>query len=179
MKGKRIDFLTVDDARFNALSDEWRSAASSCALPKAGLRVASVLPSYVNREYGYAFPKDSDLARDITADQKTAKRGLVALENKGLIERLTKAKRNERGAVIGRLRRIYLTMPEGTVLPFQPKGQLPKGQVSPKGQKQATEGTDGCPNIPDIDTPDKEIRSGRKELGSVPARDGCPVGYSK
>lgn len=177
MTGKLIDFLSVDAARFNQLRDEWRSAASSCALSKAGLRVAAVLPGYVSREYGYAFPTDRDLARDITADEKTAKRGLVALEAKHLIKRETKSKRNDRGIVIGKIRRIYLTMPEGTVLPFRPKGQSPKGQAEPKGQKRATEGTPVCPDIPDRTTPDNEDRRERRVSSYVPAREGWPKGY--
>lgn len=175
---KRIDFVSVDAARFNALRDEWRGAASSCALSKAGLRVATVLPTYVNREYGYAFPTDRDLANDITADETTVKRGLRALDEKGLIERNTYSKRNETGNVVGKVRRIYLTKPEGAVLPFTPKGQSPKGQASPKGQKRATEGSYGVPYIPDRTTPDKVTGSGERKLGSyVPARENCPVGY--
>jgi DNA-binding MarR family transcriptional regulator len=176
---RRIDFLSADAAAFNVLRDQWRSAASSCSLSKAGLRVATVLPGYVNREYGYAFPTDRDLADDIAADETTVKRGLRALEGKGLIERETKAKRNDSGVVVGRVRRIYLTAPERTVMPFQPKGHSPKGQAQPKGQKRATEGSYGCPYIPDRTTPDKEIGSGEGNLGAyVPAREGCPVGYS-
>lgn len=177
MKGKRIDFLSADAAKFNELRDDWRSAASSCALSKAGLRVAAILPGYVSREYGYAFPTDRDLAGDITADEKTAKRGLLALETKGLIERKTRSKRNDRGTVVGRIRRIYLTMPEGTVLPFRPKGQSPKGQAEPKGQKRVTEGTPVCPDIPDRTTPDTKIRRERKVSSYVPAREGEPKGY--
>lgn len=178
MTTHRIDFLSADAARFNALRDQWRSAASSCALSRAGLRVAAVLPGYVNREYGYAFPTDRDIAGDISADEKTAKRGLLALEGKGLIERDTKSKRNERGVIIGRLRRIYLTMPEGTVLPLRPKGQSPKGQPEPKGQKSSTEGTPVCPYIPDRTTPDNSIGSGRRRVGSyVPARENVPSPY--
>lgn len=177
MKAQRIDFMSADAAQFNQLRDQWRSAASSCALSKAGLRVATVLPTYVNREYGYAFPTDRDLANDITATEKTVKRGLLDLEGKGLIERKTHTKYNEQGTVIGKVRRIYLTKPEGTVLPFQQKGHLQKGQAGQKGQKPATEGTPVCPYIPDRITPDKEIRREKKVSCYVPAREGCPVGY--
>lgn len=151
---QRIDFASADAATFNALRDKWRSVAAGCALSKAGLRVASVLPSFVNREYGYAFPSDDDLANSIAAVAKTVKRGLSALDSAGLIDRETKAKRDASGVVIGKARSFYLTLTEGTVSAIPPKGQLPRGQVSPKGQKPSTEGAYGCTNIPDRTTPD-------------------------
>lgn len=170
MKGHRIDFLSADAARFNALRDQWRSAASSCALPKAALRLASILPAYVNREYGYAFPTDYDLARAIEKDVKTVKRGVAALDDAGLIDRQTMVKRDEKGEAVGRLRRIYLTLPEV-------KGQKVKGQPEVKGQNPGGEGTPVCPNIPDRITPDKETRREKKVSAYVPARENVPSPY--
>lgn len=185
MAGIRIQFPVDDAARFNALRDQWRSAASGCALSKAGLRVAAVLPNYVSREYGYAFPTDEQIASDIQKDVKTAKRGLTALDDAALIERVLKPKFGERGKVVGKLRRIYLCMPtEGTFSQKpkgqnddEPKGHLPKGQVEPKGQKSTTEGTYGCPYILDSNTPDKKIRSEEEVHVYVPVREGYPKGY--
>ncbi|PZU23783.1 MAG: hypothetical protein DI589_05805 [Shinella sp.] len=156
MSQTRIDFQSADAARFNQLRDDWRSVASSCALSRAGLRVATVLPTFVNREYGYAFPTDEDLAGAIgTKNTSTAKRGLISLEDAHLIDRITIPKRDDKGIVIGKTRRIYLTMPEPKVhFGDQPKVQLPKVQTEPKVQKWSTEGSPVCTNIPDNNTPD-------------------------
>ena len=71
---------------------------------------------------------------------------------------------------IGRLRRIYLALPEV-------KGQEVKGQPEVKGQKTGGEGTPVCPNIRDRITPDKEIRRERKVSSYVPAREDVPSPY--
>lgn len=184
MTAQRIDFVSVDAARFNALRDQWRSVASSCALSKAGLRVATVLPTFVSREFGYAFPTDEDLASAIgTSNPSTAKRGLVSLESAQLIERQTMVKRDPKGEAIGRLRRIHLTIPEVKVqeVKVHPdvKGQIVKGQPEVKVQKRQGEGSPVCTNIPDRITPDNSNSSGERKLGSyVPAREGCPIGYT-
>ncbi|WP_438750020.1 hypothetical protein [Pararhizobium sp. O133] len=183
MTSARIDFKT-DAATFNKLRDEWRSVAASCALPKAGFRVAGVLPTFVNREYGFAFPSDEEIASAIgTNNTSTAKRGLIALGEFNLIDRVTSAKRNEQGIVIGKLRRIYLKMPEPKVQTdenhvspkvhfddqpkvqnaFEPKVQKPKVQPQPKVQNPATEGSPGCTNILDRNTLDKDSAYDRKD----------------
>lgn len=187
MTAVRIDFLSGDAARFNDLRDKWRSVASSCALSKAGLRVATVLPNYVSREFGYAFPTDEQIATDIQKDVKTAKRGIAALDDANLIEREIKTRTGNGGKVVGRNRRIYLCIPSsatGHVPPkgqneAEPKGHLPKGHVPPKGQKSTTEGTYGCPYIPDTHTPDKESGSGIETVTvSLYARENVPSAYA-
>ncbi|KQT04137.1 hypothetical protein [Rhizobium sp. Leaf386] len=163
MTSARIDFKT-DAATFNKLRDEWRSVAAGCALSKAGFRVAGVLPTFVNREHGFAFPSDEAIAEAIGADKKTAKRGLISLGEFHLIDRDTGIRKNEKGIIVGKQRRIFLTLPAGQIeaLPkehsddqpkghfeFEPKGHSPKGQAEPKGQKTLTEGTPVCPYILD------------------------------
>lgn len=185
MKSTRIEFPKDDPARFNALRDQWRKVASGWDLPKAGLRVAAVLPDRVNRDYGYAFPTDRQIAIDIEKDEKTAKRGLAALAKAGLIERVIRPKFGEGGKISGKTRRIFLCLPtEGTFSQKpkgqnddKPKGHLPKGHNEPKGQNRETEGTYGCPYIPDSNTPDKEIRSEEEVHVYVPAREGLPPIY--
>lgn len=54
MNAIRINFQGADAARFNLLRDQWRTVALGSNLTRAGLRVAGVLPSFVNRDYGYA-----------------------------------------------------------------------------------------------------------------------------
>lgn len=172
MKKHRIDFLSVDAAGFNQLRDQWRSAAAGCALSAAGLRVASILPTFVSREHGYAFPENEHLAEALGMSPETAKRGVKALDDAGLIERETMVKRDDRDEAIGRLRRIYLTMPEV-------KGQKVKGQPEVKGQKRLGEGSYGWPNIPDRITPDKKTGRDERKLGAyVPAREAAPSPYS-
>lgn len=189
MNAVRIDFQSADAARFNQLRDQWRSAAASCALSRSALRVASVLPTFVNREFGYAFPSDEAIADAIGANPKTVKRGLGSLDEFHLIERVTKAYRNANGAVGGKRRQIYLTLP----LPkgqfgLEPKGHSPKGQEAPKGQNRAdrrdriepTEGTPVCPNILDgtpDGTLDKDFAYERAELieGTYPRDDPSAV----
>jgi len=174
----RIDFLSAGTAaRFNTLRDEWRAAASSSKANRAGMRVATVLPGFVNREYGYAFPTDEDLSSALECDKKTVQRGLGSLEKVGLIERQDMPKRNDAGRMIGKLRRIYLTLPEAPANAV-PKGQITEGTTAlPKGQKQATEGTDGVVYILDKDTPDTDSTViGRKvsAYAYTPTREGEP-----
>ncbi|KQT60375.1 MULTISPECIES: hypothetical protein [unclassified Aureimonas] len=173
MTGQRIDFVSVDAARFNALRDEWRSAAASRALSRSAMRIATVLPTYVNREFGYAFPTDDDLRGDLQASRETIKRGLKDLEMADLIERHTIVKRDQKSEASGKLRRIFLTMPEVKgQKAVEVKGQEVKGQPEVKGQKRVGDGSYGGPNIPDRTTPDSKIRSGEKTLGDhTHARD--------
>ncbi|MBB3410681.1 hypothetical protein FHT87_004613 [Rhizobium sp. BK316] len=175
MSSRRIDFSS-DAATFNEQRDEWRSMGVSLpGLPKAGLRVAAVLPGFLNRDLGYAFPTDEQLAEAIGGDVKTAKRGLSFLEDAGALERVTQPKRDDKGVVVGKLRRIYLTSPDIAKQPEpkgqdeaagqSPKGHLPKGQPEPKGQKRSTEGTPVCPYIPDSNTPDKDSACPWEDVG--------------
>ncbi|WP_107341499.1 hypothetical protein [Agrobacterium pusense] len=179
MTRTRIDFTAGDAARFNSLRDQWQAAASACPLSKAGLRVAAVLPKYVSRDFGYAFPTDEQIAADIEKDLKTAKRGIAALDEAKLIEREIKPRFGDGGKVTGKLRRIYLCLPDRSSGQSRPKGHYPKGQVSPKGQKRATEGTDGCPYIPDTHTPDIKTSSGiETSTVSLYARENVPSAYA-
>jgi hypothetical protein len=178
--GIRIDFVSVDAARFNALRDEWRGAASSCALSRAGLRVATVLPTFVSREFGYAFPTDDDLAGTMKMTPRTIGRGMNALDEAGLIERVTRVKRDERGEAIGRQRRIFLTMPKAEVngqKSAEVNGQEVNGQPEVNGQKWRCERTDVCPNIPDHITPDQETGRDERKV-SVYARAVPSAGRS-
>lgn len=171
MTATRIDFQSADAPQFNLLRDQWRSAAVSCALTTSGLRLAGVLPTFVNRQYGYAFPSDEELASEIGKSRETVKRGLNSLHEFHLIERVTRPFRNEKGIVVGKQRRIYLTLPEpkGHIdqpkghFPAEPKGQFPKGHSEPKGQNRTTEGTPGVANTLDS-TPDYFSAYEREEL---------------
>lgn len=181
MSGVRIDFLSGDAARFNDLRDKWRSVASSCALSKAGLRVATVLPTFISREYGYAFPTDEDLAMAIgTTNTSTAKRGLISLEDAHLIERQTMVKRDEKGEAIGRLRRIHFTLPDVKVQKRpEVKVQNVKVHSEVKVQKRVGEGSPVCTNIPDSITPDKISGSGIKTVTvSICPRENAPSPYA-
>lgn len=181
MSGVRIDFLSGDAARFNDLRDKWRSVASSCALSKAGLRVATVLPTFISREYGYAFPTDEDLATAIgTTNTSTAKRGLISLEDAHLIERQTMVKRDEKGEAIGRLRRIHFKLPDVKVQNHpEVKVQKVKVQDEVKVQKWVGEGSPVCTNIPDNITPDKISGSGIKTATvSICPRENAPSPYA-
>lgn len=179
MKGERIDFKAIATAaEFNTLRDEWRALASSSKANRAGLRVATVLPGFVNRDYGYAYPTDEDLFTKLECDKKTVQRGLTSLETLGLIERQDMPKRNDAGRIVGKLRRIYLTRPEAAA-ETAPKGQDTEGTIaSPKGQKQPTEGTAGVVYILDNNTPDKDSRlHGRKVSAYACARENVPSAY--
>lgn len=180
MSGVRIEFPSGDAARFNELRDRWRGVAAGYPLSASARRVAMVLPTFVNREFGYAFPTDDDLRAAVNASRETIKRGLKDLDDADLIERATRTKRGDDGKMPGKERRIFLTMPMGqpkgqpssppkgqaaAAPKGQPMGQAPMGQPSPKGQKSPTEGSYGGPNIPDRTTPDFKIRSGDRKVG--------------
>lgn len=178
MNAIRIDFQSADNARFNQLRDQWRSIAVSFDLNMSGLRLAGILPTYINREFGYAYPTDDDLAGQIGKSRETVKRGLNSLDEFRLIERITRPFRNEKGIVVGKQRRIYLTLPEvvethvepkGHIdqpkghFSEEPKGHLPKGHAEPKGQDCTTEGTPGVANTLDS-TPDYLSAYEREDL---------------
>ena len=141
------------------------------------------MASFLSREYGYAFPTDLKLAETIGSDARTAKRGLAALENAGLIERAISIKRGAGGNVEGKIRKIYLCIPsEGNSIQSkkgeyvsQKRQKQPKGHVSPKGQKRVTEGTYVCPYKPDSITPDTKVgHRTSTDNGSTCAREDFP-----
>ncbi len=173
MTAHRIDFLSADAAAFNALREEWRGAASGSALPKVAHKLASVLPGYVSREYGYAFPTDEQLADVIRATPRTVGRGMKALDAAGLIERQTMVKRDEKGEAIGRLRRIYLTLPATPGERTEVNGQPEVNGQNPVGERTAV-----VRIYPDRTTPDNKISSDRKVSSYPPARESYPIGYS-
>lgn len=177
MKGQRIDFLSAEAARFNALRDQWRDVASGSALPKVAHKLASLLPGYVSREYGYAFPTDEQLAEIIKATPRTVGRGMNALDAAGLIERQTMVKRDEKGEAIGRLRRIYLTLPNQAGERTPSERAEVNGHPEVNGQNQAGERTTVVRIYPDRITPDKEIRREEKVSAYVPARENVPSPY--
>jgi hypothetical protein len=53
-----------------------------------------------------------------------------------------------------------------------------KVQPDVKVQKRVGEGAYGCTNIPDRITPDNSNGSGASKYSAVPAREGCPIGYT-
>ncbi|MGA1804430.1 hypothetical protein [Rhizobium sp. HT1-10] len=169
MSQTRIDFKSADNAGFHQLRDKWRSAAASSALSRAGLRIAGVLPTFLNREYGFAFPSDEELAGAIgTNSPSTAKRGLISLEDAHLIERQTMVKRDEKGEAIGRIRRIYFTLPEvkvhvggeGSIS----EGSKGEGSHDVKVQKRLGEGSPVWTNILDRVTLDKELALDKEKV---------------
>lgn len=174
MIGARIDFVSADAARFNALRDQWRDAASGSDLPKVAHKIASLLPSYVSREYGYAFPTDEQLAEIIKATSRTVGRGMNALDAAGLIERQTMMKRDQKGEAIGRLRRIFLTLPNQAGERTEVNGQ--PDEVN--GQKRASERTAVVRIYPDRTTPDNNNILGQRRVSAyVPPRDDDPPVY--
>ncbi|SFJ57352.1 helix-turn-helix domain-containing protein [Aerobium aerolatum] len=170
---RRIEFRSADAARFNAMREEWRVAASGGALPKVAHKLASLLPGYVSREYGYAFPTDEQLAEVINATPRTVGRGMKALDAAGLIERQTMVKRDEKGEAIGRLRRIYLTL---RATPGE-RTEV-NGQPEVNGQNRVGERTTVVRIYPDRTTPDNKSSIERKVSSYAPAREGYPTGYS-
>lgn len=177
MTSNRIDFLSADAARFNALRDQWRDVASGSALPKVAHKLASLLPGYVSREYGYAFPTDEQLSETIKATPRTVGRGMNALHAAGLIERQTMVKRDEKGEAIGRLRRIFLTMPNQAGERTISERTEVNGQPDVNGQNRVGERTHVVRIYPDRTTPDKENRRERKVSSYVPAREDVPSPY--
>jgi hypothetical protein len=73
-EGQRIDFASFDTATYNAYRDRWREIAMGAKVTKAAHRVAALLPSYVNRDRGYAWPTDLELAGVLNTSTKTIKR---------------------------------------------------------------------------------------------------------
>jgi hypothetical protein len=177
MKSTRIDFPTDDPARFNALRDQWRDIAAGSKLPKIGHRLANVLPKYLSREYGYCFPTDIDLAETINTTARSIGRGMVALEECGLIDRKTIVRRDQKGEAAGRVRRIYLTLPNRVGERTGSERTEVNGQSEVNGQNRVGERTDVCPNILDSNTPDKKIRYEEEVHVYVPAREGLPPIY--
>lgn len=178
MKGHRIDFLSVDAARFNALRDQWRDVACGCVLPKVSYKIAPLLHGYVSREYGYAFPTDEQLAAIAKCSTRLIGKGLGAMEEKGLIERQTIVRRDAKGEAAGRMRRIYLTMPgERNTLP-EVNGTQVNGTPEVNGTKRASERNTEFRIYPDKITPDK-VRNDHGKLGAMPAWQTVPSVYRK
>lgn len=184
MKGVQIDFASAGTAaRFNTLRDDWRAVAlgGGTGIKKdraAALRIAGILPTFLSREFGYCFPTNEDLAKALNMSLETVKRGVKALVKAGLIESQLIPKRNEAGRMIGKLRRIYLTLPEAAEQ-VAPKGQDTEGSTpSPKGQKQPTEGSYGGAYILDKNTPDKDSTVIPIKVSSYAhARENVPSAY--
>jgi hypothetical protein len=154
---ERLPFNSADAGSYNAMRDRWRELALGWKLSKAGHRVAALLPTFVNREFGYAFPTDQQIAELLNTSTKTVKRGMTDLDQAGLIERETRPKRDDKREVIGQERRIYLTVPEVT------------GHVRGEGTKGGGEGTHGVPIIRTISLSMKEVRSNARGLADVPS----------
>jgi hypothetical protein len=181
VKGQRIDFLSVDAARFNQLRDQWRDTAAGRKLPKIAHKIASLLPAYVSREYGYAFPTDDQLAdiEKCNCSTRLIGKGMTALEKAELIERQTIVRRDEKGEAAGRIRRIYLTLPsERNTSTPEVNGTQVNGTPEVNGTNRVSERNTVFRIYPDRTTPDKRIRREEKQLGAyVPAREGEPVGF--
>lgn len=180
MSGQRIEFPADDAARFNALRDQWRDVASGSNLPKVAHKIASLLPGYVNREFGYAFPTDDQLAETIKATPRTVGRGMNALDAADLIERQTMVKRDDKGEAIGRLRRIYLTLPNRVGERTISERTEVNGHTEVNGPNRVGERTTVVRIYPDSNTPDKRTGSEERKVGAyVPAREGTPPIYGK
>lgn len=164
--GRRIDFASADAAAFNALRDRWREVAMGAKVTKAAHRVAALLPSYVNRERGYAWPTDLELAELLNTSIKTISRGMNELDRGGLIERQTRVKRDEKGEAIGKERRIYLTSPEVNGQP---------GDVNGHDESEGTKGLGEWTDAVSIYLTDT---LGTKNVGSTRARESVPSPYT-
>lgn len=173
MSKQRLDFASADPARFNQMQEQWRRAASGADLSKVGHRLASLLPDYINREYGYAFPTDEQLAEIIGNTPRTVGRGMKALEETGLIERLTIVRRDEKGEAIGKLRRIYLTLPKSDERTVRGERTEVNGQSEVNGQNRVGERTTYVRIPSDSNTLSREKNS---KTVSV-EREDCPVTY--
>ncbi|KAB2793665.1 hypothetical protein F9K96_00375 [Brucella anthropi] len=178
MAGIRIQFPVDDAARFNALRDQWRDVAAGSKLAKIGHRVANVLPKYLSREFGYCFPTDDDVADTLHTTARSINRGMVALETADLIERHTIVRRDQKGEAAGRLRRIYLTLPNRVGERTGSEQTEVNGQAEVNGPNRVGERTDVCPNKRDKYTPDNKNRSEAEVHVYVPVREGYPKGYS-
>ncbi|SFJ58280.1 hypothetical protein [Aerobium aerolatum] len=176
---RRIEFRSADAARFNALREEWRVAASGRPLPKVAHKLASLLPGYVSREYGYAFPTDEQLAGLGKCSTRLIGKGMLALERAGLIERQTIVRRDEKGEAAGRIRRIYLTMPSerNTFMP-EVNGTEVNGTPEVNGTNWVSERNPVFRIYPDRTTPDNKSSIERKVSSYAPTREGFPIGYA-
>ncbi len=116
---ERLLFAEGDSFAHRTAKEVWRRESAAVDLPSSGRRVAAVLPDYLSLEYGYCWPSNEELAGAIKASTRTVEDGIAALDKAGLIERKTRAKRDEKNEVIGRERRIWLARPvvNHTVLP--------------------------------------------------------------
>jgi hypothetical protein len=164
----RIDFLSADAAQFNALRDRWRDVASGTKLPKVAHKLASLLPAFVNREYGYAFPTDEQLAGTMRTSTRNVGKGMGALDAASLIDRVTFTKRDEKGEAMGRMRRIYLTFPAGSERNTLPEvnGTDVNGTPEVNGTNGVSERNNVFRITPDRTTPDKEKDRREDKLGA-------------
>jgi hypothetical protein len=176
----RVSLPKDNPAAFAKGIETWRKGVAASSLIKSGLRCASVIPNYINRTHGYCFPSDQELANKLDTSTKTVKRGIKALDQSGFIERQTMRKADGNGVAIGRLRRIYLTLPEVKGQVSRVKGHF--GEV--KGQKGHSEGTYGVPITSDKVTFDKGTSNNeipRRKVGAsqsgVYARKSVPPIY--
>ena len=184
MSRQRIDFPAGDAATFNKIRDQWRDVASGSALPKVAHKIASVLPSYVSRDYGYAFPTDELLAGIAKCSTRLIGKGMTALEKAQLIERQTIVKRDDKGEAAGRIRRIYLTLPSGigerNSSGPEVNGTQVNGTPEVNGPNRVSERNTVFRIYPDRTTPDKQTgNDGRQVSAYVCARDTLPPIYGK
>ena len=114
---KRLDMAGLDAAEFHQVRDQWRDIAMGAKLPKVAHRIASLLHGYVSREYGYAYPTDEKLAETLNCLVRTVRKGVLALNKAGLIERETTFKRSSTNEAGGRNRRIFLALPSDRPTP--------------------------------------------------------------
>jgi DNA-binding transcriptional ArsR family regulator len=173
MSRHRLDFASADAAGYGQMQEQWRRAASGADLSKVGHRLASLLPDYINRQYGYAFPTDEQLAEIIGNTPRTVGRGMKALEEAGLIERLTIVRRDEKGEAIGKLRRIYLTLPKAGERIVRGERTEVNGQSEVNGQNRVGERTTYVRIPSDSNTLSREKNS---KTVSV-EREDCPFTY--
>lgn len=150
---ERLLFPAGDAFAFNTARETWRREAAATKLPSAARRVAAILPDYLNFEYGYCWPGNDELIAAIGAKKSTVENGLATLDKAGLIERQTTPRHDEKGEVIGRNRRIWLTRP--TVNPTVLPEVNPTVEVNPTPEKvnptPRSEPYTGVGNIPDKD----------------------------
>ncbi len=194
-KGTRIEFPADDAAKFNQLREDWRRRACGARkLPKIALRVASILPDDLNRSDRYCYPTDEQLATKLDTSTRNIGKGMKALEAAGFIERETIVRRDQKREAAGKLRRIFLTLPElaggerntspdvnGTEVNGTPEvnGTVRVGERNSSGR---CERNDGVPNTsdstPDKDTSDNSRGRDESKVG-VYARKAEPKGQVK
>jgi hypothetical protein len=131
----------------------------------------------LNRQLGYCFPTDEELAERLEVSLRMIGRGMKALEDADLIERWTRVKRDKKREAIGRVRRIYLTLPNQANKQKPSERAKASGRLELKGQNQAGERPTVVQITPDRTTPDKEIRREKKRNGAVPEREDVPSLY--